>query len=134
MLSPNRARHARCELMELQRHAMLMYTSCGWFFDDISGIETVQIIAYAGARAAAGRSSFLAKRRRRWRRISSRAWPKRNRNVPESRRRSPDLPEARATMELNLEQVAAHYAISSIFTSYGAETDLFCYSIRRFSR
>ena len=27
---------------------MLMYTSCGWFFDEISGIETVQIIAYAG--------------------------------------------------------------------------------------
>ena len=26
---------------------MLMYTSCGWFFDDISGIETVQIITYA---------------------------------------------------------------------------------------
>ena len=36
------------KLMELQRHAMFMYTSCGWFFDDISGIETVQIIAYAG--------------------------------------------------------------------------------------
>ena len=36
------------KLMELQRHALLMYTSCGWFFDDISGIETVQIIAYAG--------------------------------------------------------------------------------------
>ena len=35
------------ELMEMQRHAQLMYTSCGWFFDDISGIETVQIIAYA---------------------------------------------------------------------------------------
>ena len=36
------------KLLEMQRHAMLMYTSCGWFFDDISGIETVQIIAYAG--------------------------------------------------------------------------------------
>ena len=36
------------ELLELQRHTQLMYTSCGWFFDDISGIETVQIIAYAG--------------------------------------------------------------------------------------
>ena len=36
------------KLMELQRHAMLMYTSCGWFFDDISGIETVQVIEYAG--------------------------------------------------------------------------------------
>ena len=36
------------KLMELQRHALLMYTSCGWFFDDISNIETVQIISYAG--------------------------------------------------------------------------------------
>jgi len=36
------------QMMELERHAMLMYTSCGWFFDDISGIETVQILAYAG--------------------------------------------------------------------------------------
>ncbi len=36
------------KLLEMQRHALLMYTSCGWFFDDISGIETVQIIAYAG--------------------------------------------------------------------------------------
>ncbi len=33
--------------MEMQRHTQLMYTSCGWFFDDISGIETVQIMAYA---------------------------------------------------------------------------------------
>jgi alpha-amylase/alpha-mannosidase (GH57 family) len=34
-------------LMEMQRHAMLMYTSCGWFFDEISGIETVQVMQYA---------------------------------------------------------------------------------------
>ncbi len=34
-------------LMEVQRHAMLMYTSCGWFFDEISGIETTQIMQYA---------------------------------------------------------------------------------------
>ncbi|MGE0588335.1 MAG: DUF3536 domain-containing protein [Cyclobacteriaceae bacterium] len=33
--------------MELQRNALLMYTSCGWFFDEISGIETVQILQYA---------------------------------------------------------------------------------------
>ncbi|MBN1914524.1 MAG: DUF3536 domain-containing protein [Parachlamydiales bacterium] len=35
------------KLLEMQRHAMLMYTSCGWFFDDISGIETIQILSYA---------------------------------------------------------------------------------------
>ena len=34
-------------LMEMARHAMLMYTSCGWFFDDLSGIETVQCMRYA---------------------------------------------------------------------------------------
>ena len=34
-------------LMEMTRHAMLMYTSCGWFFDDLSGIETVQCLQYA---------------------------------------------------------------------------------------
>ena len=34
-------------LMEMQRHAVLMFTSCGWFFDEISGIETDQILQYA---------------------------------------------------------------------------------------
>ena len=33
--------------LELQRNALLMYTSCGWFFNDISGIEPVQIMKYA---------------------------------------------------------------------------------------
>lgn len=47
------------KLLEMQRHAMLMYTSCGWFFDELSGIETVQVVQYAArviqmAREAAG--------------------------------------------------------------------------------
>jgi len=46
-LEPSERVEALC-LMELQRHAMLMYTSCGWFFDDLSGIETRQILQYAG--------------------------------------------------------------------------------------
>jgi alpha-amylase/alpha-mannosidase (GH57 family) len=57
------ARHARGQapcgerrvralsLLEMQRHAMLMYTSCGWFFDDLAGIETVQVLRYAGRAA-----------------------------------------------------------------------------------
>ncbi len=53
------ARHARrplvpaeqalaVELLDLQRQAMLMYTSCGWFFDDVGGLEGRQILQYAG--------------------------------------------------------------------------------------
>lgn len=36
------------KLLEMQRHAMLMYTSCGWFFEDIGRIESVQVMQYAG--------------------------------------------------------------------------------------
>lgn len=43
----SRKRTRLLRLLEMQCHAMLMYTSCGWFFDDISGIETTQVIAYA---------------------------------------------------------------------------------------
>ncbi len=35
------------QLLEMQRNRLLMYTSCGWFFDDISGIESLQILSYA---------------------------------------------------------------------------------------
>src|SRR5205807_10302585 len=35
------------ELLELERNALRMFTSCGWFFDDIAGIETIQILRYA---------------------------------------------------------------------------------------
>jgi alpha-amylase/alpha-mannosidase (GH57 family) len=35
------------KLLEMERHALLMYTSCGWFFADLSGLETVQILKYA---------------------------------------------------------------------------------------
>jgi alpha-amylase/alpha-mannosidase (GH57 family) len=43
-------------LLEMQRNAMLMYTSCGWFFNDISGIETLQILQYASRAVQLGES------------------------------------------------------------------------------
>jgi alpha-amylase/alpha-mannosidase (GH57 family) len=46
------------KLLELQRHAMLMYTSCGWFFDELSGIETVQILQFAGRAAQLAQDLF----------------------------------------------------------------------------
>ena len=60
----NAERTAALKLLELQRQALLMYTSCGWFFADISGIETVQVMEYAGARdPARGRFVQAAVRR-----------------------------------------------------------------------
>ncbi|MBW3614056.1 MAG: DUF3536 domain-containing protein [Actinobacteria bacterium] len=34
-------------LLEAQRHSLAMYTSCGWFFDDLAGLEAVQVLRYA---------------------------------------------------------------------------------------
>jgi alpha-amylase/alpha-mannosidase (GH57 family) len=120
------------DLMEMQRHAQLMYTSCGWFFDDISGIETVQIIAYAARvlqlarilfadKAAALEPAFLAR------------LAKASSNVESAGNGAQIYKASIASMQLGLEQVAAHYAISGIFSSYAEETDLFCYHVRRIS-
>lgn len=46
-LPDGEAEQAGLKLLELQRQTLLMYTSCGWFFDELSGIETVQVLQYA---------------------------------------------------------------------------------------
>ncbi|MGE0407321.1 MAG: DUF3536 domain-containing protein, partial [Candidatus Korobacteraceae bacterium] len=45
-------------LLEMQRYLMLMYTSCGWFFDELTGIETVQVMQYAGRALQLGQELF----------------------------------------------------------------------------
>jgi len=120
------------QLMEMQRHAQLMYTSCGWFFDDISGIESVQVIAYAartlqlaqllfGADAAALEPAFLAR------------LAEAKSNVDKAGDGAQIYKACVAAMQLGLEQVAAHYAISSIFSSFAEDAELFCYRVRRIS-
>jgi alpha-amylase/alpha-mannosidase (GH57 family) len=120
------------ELMEMQRHTQLMYTSCGWFFDDVAGIETVQIIAYAarvlqlakdlfGEPALSVEAAFLA------------TMAEAKSNESKYGDGATIYKSCVATMELGLEQVAAHYAISSMFSSFAEETELFCYRVRRIS-
>ncbi len=126
------ARERALKLMEMQRNAQLMYTSCGWFFDDISGIETVQVIAYAGrvlqlmqamfGESAAGiEAAFLAR------------MSEAKSNSPEAGDGAHIYMEKVIPQKLSLEQVAAHYAISSIFSTYADEADLFCFRVRRIS-
>ena len=118
------------ELMEMQRHAQLMYTSCGWFFDDISGIETVQVIAYAARvlqlatwlfKDESLEPAFLAR------------LAQAHSNVPSAGNGATIYKKCVAAMEVGLEQVAAHYAISSVFSSFPEDTDLFCFNVRRIS-
>ena len=118
------------ELMEMQRHTQLMFTSCGWFFDDISGIETVQIIAYAARVLQLAKEVFAEQAAPLEPAFLARIAEARS-NVPKAGDGAKIYLEQVATKQLGLEQVAAHYAISSIFSSYAEETDLFCYRIWR---
>lgn len=118
------------KLMELQRHALLMYTSCGWFFDEISGIETVQIIAYAGRVLQLAAEVFGEDGAKLEAQFVERLRAAKS-NVPEQENGGAIYEREIKRVKVGLEQVAAHYAISSMFTSYPEEAELFCYSIRR---
>jgi alpha-amylase/alpha-mannosidase (GH57 family) len=117
-------------LMELERHAMLMYTSCGWFFDDISGIETVQVIAYAGRVLQLAQELFGKRAATLEKKFVERLAAAKS-NLPDQGDGAAVYNRYIRSMQVGLEQVAAHYAISSIFTSYPDQTDIFCYSVRR---
>ncbi len=119
-------------LMEMQRHAQLMYTSCGWFFDDISGIETVQIIAYAARVIQLAQELFLEDVSGLEIRFLEKLGQAKS-NVPSAGDGARIYTEQCLSLELSLEQVAAHYAISSVFSSFADETEIFCYQIRRIS-
>jgi alpha-amylase/alpha-mannosidase (GH57 family) len=115
------------KLMELQRHAMLMYTSCGWFFDDLSGIETVQVIEYAGrvvqlAEQVLGgqfEDAFLER------------LALAQSNLPEYGNGADIYKRYVKPSIVDLEKVGAHYCISSLFAPYGERTDVFSYSVKR---
>ena len=121
------------DLMELERNAMLMYTSCGWFFDDISGIETVQIITYAARVLELAAALFPETRGVLEKRFTDRLAEAKS-NDPQWHDGRYIYDEAIRPMVVDLEQVVAHYAISCVFPRAGetslAERDrLFCYTI-----
>jgi alpha-amylase/alpha-mannosidase (GH57 family) len=115
---------AALKLLEMQRHLMLMYTSCGWFFDELSGIETVQIMHYAGrAIQLAGEvfgnsleSSFL--------RFLERA----KSNIPEHRDGKRIFERFVKPSAVDLVKVGAHYAMSSFFEDYAEKAGISCFT------
>ena len=111
------------KLLELQRHAMLMYTSCGWFFDELSGIETVQTMLFAGRAVQLGQNLFGDSLESQFteRLASAKS------NLPEygDGRRIYDK-FVRPAM-VDWEQIGAHYAVSSLFERYPERAKIYCY-------
>ena len=115
-------------LLEIERHALYMLTSCGWFFNDLAGIETVQILLYAGrALQLAGRvlgPAGLGLEERFLERLEA----------AESNRPPPRGGTGRQIYErevlparVDLTKVAAHYALSTLWEEYPEQARIFCY-------
>ncbi|MEE3719000.1 DUF3536 domain-containing protein [Tumidithrix elongata RA019] len=114
-------------LLEMQRHALLMFTSCGWFFEELSRPEGVQILRYA-ARAielAADVTGILLEPEfiQRLEKCPS--------NIPLFGNGAEVYRQHVLTSKISLQQVAAHYAISSLFTTYLRSQQLYCYTIEQ---
>jgi len=115
------------KLLEMQRHALLMYTSCGWFFDELSGPETVQVIHYAG-RAVQLAQEFLGPQ------LESQFLEHlglAKSNLPEHGDGARIYEKWVKPAFMNIEKVAGHYAISSLFETYGEKTRVYCYHVER---
>jgi alpha-amylase/alpha-mannosidase (GH57 family) len=122
------------KLLELQRHAMLMYTSCGWFFDELSGIETVQVIRYAGRVVQLAQELFGGDQGSGVESIETRFIQKlaaAKSNIPEFRDGAHIYEKFVKPTVVDLRKVGAHYAISSVFNSYPDEARIYCYTARR---
>ncbi|MGA8230271.1 MAG: DUF3536 domain-containing protein [Candidatus Acidiferrales bacterium] len=115
------------KLMELQRHAMLMYTSCGWFFDDISGLETVQVIFYAGRAVQLAQELFGGQ----WEaEFSERLGPAKS-NLPQHADGSTIFQKWVLPARVDIPKVAAHYAISAMFENHPDSARIFCFQVDR---
>jgi hypothetical protein len=112
------------KLLELQRHAMLMYTSCGWFFDEISGLESVQVVQYAARALQLARELFGTDLEAgfldRFKEAKS--------NLPENADGGRIYNKFVKPAMIDWPKAAAHYAISSVFKQYGQKTPIFSFS------
>ena len=120
-------RSTALKLLEMQRHAMLMYTSCAWFFDELSGIETVQCIRYAARAIQLAQqleridveTPFIDRLR-----VAKS-------NLPEHRDGAVIYESLVRPTRVDFARVVAHYAVSSLFTTYEDTATLFAYLVDR---
>ncbi len=116
------------KLLEIQRQALLMFTSCGWFFSEISGIETVQIMKYA-ARAMQLAAYFTKQNfAKKFLEILAEA----KSNIQEYGTGKDIYERFVKPSVVTPRQVASLWAISSLYQDFEDEENVYCYKIKRY--
>jgi len=115
------------KLLEMQRHALFMFTSCGWFFDEISGIETVQILQYAARSLQLARDIAQTSLED----VFVNLLEKSPSNISNYGQGAKIYEMFVKPSELDLLRVAAHYAVSSLFKEYAQTEQVYAYTAQR---
>ncbi len=114
------------KLLEMQRHAMLMYTSCGWFFSDISGLETVQIMEYAGRAIQLLRDITNNNLESAFQERLAKA----KSNLSEHGDGAHIYEKLVKPAMIDIKKVGVHFGVSSLFETYAEKTKIYCYAIQ----
>ena len=110
-------------LLEMQKHSLYMQTSCGWFFNEISGIETIQILQYANRGIQLAEEESDNKLEEKFLEILATAQS----NLAEHGNAADIYKKWVAPKRLSLTQVGMHYAASSLFEEENREITVLNY-------
>ncbi|NWF93719.1 MAG: DUF3536 domain-containing protein [Syntrophaceae bacterium] len=121
------ARIRGLKLLEMERHALLMYTSCGWFFADLAGLETVQILLYAARAIQLAEELTGQEIEKKFIQNLSRA----RSNVPAMGNGEQVYQRLVKPRSVTLDRVVNHYAIFSFFDNEEREKKIFSYRVER---
>ena len=113
-------------LLEMQYNGLLMQTSCGWFFDEISGIEATQILKYAARTIQLAQEISGNDLEHGFMKILERA----KSNVAELHNGATIYKMFVKPSVVDLPRVGAHYALTSLFEEYSQEIKIYCYTIQ----
>ncbi|MDP8262525.1 MAG: DUF3536 domain-containing protein [Candidatus Ancaeobacter aquaticus] len=111
-------------LLEMERHLMLMYTSCGWFADETSGIETVQVMQYASRAMQLAREIGDLSLEDAYINLLERV-PS---NISEFKTGAKIYEMFIKPYVVDFLRLGAHYAISSLFTKYPSVSKIYCFT------
>jgi alpha-amylase/alpha-mannosidase (GH57 family) len=124
------------EGLEMQRHLQLMQASCGWFFDDIGGIETVQLLQYAARAVQLGQR--LAQRDLAHRLAGRDFEQPLLATLEQAKSNDPAVGDGRRIWErqiaparVDLAKVAAHHGVGMLFREYPKVANVYCYTVER---
>lgn len=114
------------QLLEMQRHLMYMYTSCGWFFDDLAGIEAVQCLQYAARAIQLAGNLFDAPYEQEFLQTLSEA----RSNDPERGDGEAVYRDLVLPASVDFHRVGAHFVVWSLFEPKGNHRSVYAYDLR----